>query len=744
MVLVLPLTHAQACEPEVAGAKAANLARCANAGLPTLPGLVITTEATARGLDEPEVRSALRNAWEELAGEAPLVVRSSSTIEDAGTSSMAGRFTSVLDVEGWEGFVAAVRTVVASADAVRDTDGVAQPIAVLVQPQLDTELGGVMFGVDPVTGDRDHLVVEAVAARPDVLVSGAAVADHYVLTHRGRVVAHTSIGDAVELPLRVRQTLARLATRAAAEFGSPQDMEWAVGGDGRVWVLQSRPVTAVAARAPATHAVTLGPGPLAETFPDPLRPLERDLWLEPVRTGMVRALRATAAVGDRAIARSPVATTIGGRVAVDLGLLGADTAAWRRRARPSAIGRRLASAWRVGRLRVALPRLATAVVDAVDADLAEIGDPRADRTTELMDLLRRSVDELATVHAYEMLCGMLLRPGDPGADGMSVALLALERLGEVRSAGVIDDARAVALAPELLALMPPGIGATRRLPVSVDGGVGGPAGDAEVAPTGGVGGAGLDDLTLRDSLRLRVRWLQELQSRLVLELGARLAETGALRNALDVVHLTLDEVAGVAVGRPVPVDLAARMARPAGAPLPASARCVVDMTGVIDAAGVVDERSGERGGEPRRGRDRHRAAGSGTAVRLAGAPAGGGRSTGRVVHDVVPGFGTPVVLVTEHLGPDLAVLLPQLAGLVAETGSALSHVAILARELGVPTVAGVAGARAVLVPGSTVAVDGTAGTVTVLAGPADAPDDGPCDEANDRPFGPSSERSVTA
>ena len=53
------------------------------------------------------------------------------------------------------------------------------------------------------------------------------------------------------------------------------------------------------------------------------------------------------------------------------------------------------------------------------------------------------------------------------------------------------------------------------------------------------------------------------------------------------------------------------------------------------------------------------------------------------------------------------------AGLIAETGSALSHLAILAREAGVPTVVGVADARSLYPPGTRVVVDGTSGEIHV-------------------------------
>ena len=78
------------------------------------------------------------------------------------------------------------------------------------------------------------------------------------------------------------------------------------------------------------------------------------------------------------------------------------------------------------------------------------------------------------------------------------------------------------------------------------------------------------------------------------------------------------------------------------------------------------------------------------------------------------------VLVVTHLDPRLATVIPRLAGLVAETGSPLSHLAILAREHGVPTVVGHAGATERYHDGDRIEVDGTAGTVRAV----ESPDDG--------------------
>ncbi|HVM02474.1 MAG TPA: PEP-utilizing enzyme, partial [Acidimicrobiales bacterium] len=79
------------------------------------------------------------------------------------------------------------------------------------------------------------------------------------------------------------------------------------------------------------------------------------------------------------------------------------------------------------------------------------------------------------------------------------------------------------------------------------------------------------------------------------------------------------------------------------------------------------------------------------------------------------------VLVTRTLDPGLAPVLAGLGGLVAETGSVLSHLAILARELGVPTVVGVPGALERFPPGTVVVVDGTAGEVTAVETTGAAP-----------------------
>jgi rifampicin phosphotransferase len=184
--LIVWLHEPGAVDAAVTGAKAANLARAMASGVPVLPGFVVTTASAPQGVPTLGLEAALREAWRVVGDEwpGPWVVRSSSTVEDSATSSMAGQFTSVLGVTGFDSLVEAVRTVLASARHPRDERTTAKPMAVLVQPQLDTECAGVLFGLDPVTGDAHHLVVEAVPGTPDGLVSGTVTAAHCVLGRR--------------------------------------------------------------------------------------------------------------------------------------------------------------------------------------------------------------------------------------------------------------------------------------------------------------------------------------------------------------------------------------------------------------------------------------------------------------------------------------------------------------------------------------------------------------------------------
>jgi phosphohistidine swiveling domain-containing protein len=664
---IVELGDPQAADASLTGAKAAVLARAAAAGLPVLPGFVRTTASAADDLD------GARAAYDALAegGRHVVIVRSSSTVEDGATTSMAGQFRSVLGVRTWSAARDAIESVLASGREVSDGD---QPMAVLVQRQLFPTTGGILFGADPVTGRLDRLVVSSTEGGPDRLVSGEVDGWTAVLSRRGRVLDERrgpTLVDPRHRPSRRElRVLARLARRAANLFGGPQDIEWAIDG-GEVVLLQSRPITTL--HGPVSGPV-LGPGPLAETFPEPLTRLEQELWVEPLRDALREALVLVRAASSLALRRSPVVTVVAGRPVADLEVLG--VYAHRRplhRLDPRAPLRRLESSWRVGRLTRAMPVLARDVVDQVDADLAAVPALGGLTTRDLLAILDNGRQTLRALHGYEALAGMLLPPGALAVSAASVALTAIAEAGD----GAADCEQLVAREPVVLTLLPPRVG-----PLDLPG-IPGAAGASAVEPVDAHPLA-----VAREALRLRARWTQELTARAAWALGERAAAAGVLPQAAAVRVLGLEELRAAALRRVRPADLADRVggavAPPAGA-LPLQFRLAADGTPVALPS-------------PKRG---------------AAVGAGGGVGRGPVHLGADPQVGD--VLVVEHLDPRLATVIPRLAALVGETGSPLSHLAILAREFGVPTVVGYPGARARFRDGEVVEVDGSAGTVEAVA-----------------------------
>jgi phosphohistidine swiveling domain-containing protein len=263
---------------------------------------------------------------------------------------------------------------------------------------------------------------------------------------------------------------------------------------------------------------------------------------------------------------------------------------------------------------------------------------------------------------------------DTGGNPMTGASVALRVLVEARQDGLSDE-EILGRSPIVLALAPPRVAFEPVLPQKASSVGFRPEDDG-----------GNDNGILREALRLRVRWIQELSGRAAWALGARLAAAGELGDPDLIRHMNLEHLEAVATKRATVVaDLVSDHEHTFGAPLPASFQ-------LSDIGKPIPVTSGTE-------------VGSGTG-------AGGGVATGPVTHDADnPPNGS--ILVTTTLTPALGPVLPRLAGIVSETGSVLSHLAILAREAGVATVVGYAGASTELVDGTVVEVDGSSGCVTV-------------------------------
>ena len=668
---IVELDDEAALDPGLTGGKAAALARAATAGLATLPGVVLTTkfcDAVDGGADLAH-HPAVRETFDRAGGDhQPLVARSSSVVEDTAASSMAGQFESIVGISGFEDFVAAATVVLASRERAGAAD---QPIAVLVQPLIEPAYGGVMFGVDPVSGRSDHRIVTAVHGGPERLVSGEVNGSRYVLDPSTAKVLDFDANDGPELDRADLRRLLALSERVASVFGGPQDVEWAIAADKQLWLLQSRPVTTEVRGVP--RGPVYGPGPVAETFPSPLTELEEDLWVPPLREAVREAVLLAGAATQAEVDASDLVICVDGHVAIDLRLAGEikPKRSILRAINPIPAMRRLRGAWRVGRLRAALPRLAENLIDRTDADLEAVPPLPELTSRQLIALLYRSRDILRALHAHEIMIGTL---ADTGGNRMTGASVALRVLSEARQDG-LSDKEILARSPTVLALTAPRVAPEPELPAEAT---------ALHVTTScqSCNDAGI----VREALRLRVRWVQEVSGRAAWELGVRLALAGDLTEPELIRHMSLEHVESVATKRAVVVPkLVSVHEHVFGEPLPAWFQ-LSDLGKPIRA-----QCASEVGG---------------------GTGAGGGTGSGPVTYD---GGDPPAgsILVTTTLSPGLGPLLPRLEGIVAETGSVLSHLAILAREAGVPTVVGYAGAMEDLPEGAVVFVDGDGGRVTI-------------------------------
>ncbi len=204
-----------------------------------------------------------------------VAVRSSATAEDTEASSFAGMNETFLNVRGTERVLDAVRSCWRSLFGSRTVyyravNGFSQTdmdIAVVVQRQIRSTRAGVMFTANPATGSRDELVIEGSFGLGEAVVSGSVSPDRYLvgkqpLAIRRREVHHKELaieyapdGGTLQRELDESEAtrpvlsdaevlaLAELGRRIEEHYGAPQDTEWAFDPDGRLWMLQSRPIT---------------------------------------------------------------------------------------------------------------------------------------------------------------------------------------------------------------------------------------------------------------------------------------------------------------------------------------------------------------------------------------------------------------------------------------------------------------------------------------------------------------------
>jgi pyruvate,water dikinase len=271
-------------------------------GLAALEAAAQHIQALFEGAELPdELAAEIDQAYSRLdygAGDVLVAVRSSATAEDQADASFAGQQETYLGVRGQ----ASVRRHVArcwaslfTPQAISYRQHLAIPnrevaMAVVVQRMVEAEAAGVMMTIDPVTGDRSQISIDATVGLGQPLVGGEVNPDHWsvdkvTLEVRHRAISEKAVADRLDVTTggvrrdhlnpeeRVRPSLsdeeavavAALGKQVERAMGRAMDVEWAIGpgprGPRHLYLLQARPETVWSSRqlapvaAPATTAL---------------------------------------------------------------------------------------------------------------------------------------------------------------------------------------------------------------------------------------------------------------------------------------------------------------------------------------------------------------------------------------------------------------------------------------------------------------------------------------------------------
>jgi len=266
------------------GGKVAPLSRLA-AEYRVPPGFCITTEAFVRaaahrdGAAVPDyLRHAIAAAYQQLAErcgleEPAVAVRSSAVDEDGAATSFAGQHDTYLNVVGAATVADAVARCWASVRAPRVLEyrrqhGLAKDggrLAVLVQQLVVADVSGVVFSANPLTGNRDQVVINASWGLGESVVGGSVTPDTYVVDTASGTVVERTLSEKRRMTVAVEHgtrevgvprllwscpclrdeqiaEMARLARDLERTMGWPVDVECAYRDD-VLYLLQCRPIT---------------------------------------------------------------------------------------------------------------------------------------------------------------------------------------------------------------------------------------------------------------------------------------------------------------------------------------------------------------------------------------------------------------------------------------------------------------------------------------------------------------------
>lgn len=238
--------------PELTGNKASNLARLKAAGftVPTFVTIVPSAFRRDTTWQDPLLEEELKIAHERFkVGTTLLAVRSSAIDEDGAKTSFAGQLDTFLNVSS-EWVITAARSVWLSGTTDRlqaycDGMGIEKKSdgpAIIVQKMVDAKVAGVAFSADPMSGERNTVVINAVGGLADKLVSGEVSGELLYVINGQTIKRRAGFANESEISDEIALEIAHIARKIELLFGCPQDIEWAHDGN-QLFILQARPIT---------------------------------------------------------------------------------------------------------------------------------------------------------------------------------------------------------------------------------------------------------------------------------------------------------------------------------------------------------------------------------------------------------------------------------------------------------------------------------------------------------------------
>ncbi len=257
------------------GGKGASLGEMVKAGIQVPSGFVITAQAHQKFVNDSlpvNVRKGILKAFDELDAQ-QVAVRSSAIAEDSSQASWAGQLETYLNVSR-DDLINKVRDCWSSVKSERALSyaggqDLAEDdlfVAVVVQKMIDSKTSGVMFTVNPITKDTNEVMIEAGFGLGELLVQGLITPDNFIINKNTFEIKSKDVqaqdtmlvfqeGENKEIPVpsdkrneqkvsdeNIRE-LVNMAIKIETHYGKPQDIEWAIDDQNRIWILQSRPIT---------------------------------------------------------------------------------------------------------------------------------------------------------------------------------------------------------------------------------------------------------------------------------------------------------------------------------------------------------------------------------------------------------------------------------------------------------------------------------------------------------------------